>query len=309
MGYQMHQSPIPTRLLGELVPDAPDRQHELGLLRVALDLLAQVRDVDVARPHVTLELALPQLLHDLLAAEHLTGPAGEQPQYLELRAREIDRLAAHRHEVTGEVDSYRPRLDRRRLAGRRAAVQLAAPELSPHPAEQLANREWLRDVVVGADLETDDLVDLGVLRREQDDRDRASPPHVSTQVEPAAPGHHDVEDQEVELRVVVSELLLRVVAVHSEDHVEALLAQRVPDRVANRGLVVRNQDPARCHHRGLHYATGVGAVLAAGRWIQKVLPFPSSDCTPISPPITSTMRCAIDSPRPNPSFSSELRPR
>ena len=38
---------------------------ELGVLRVALDLLAQVGDVDVAGAHVAVELGLPELLHDL----------------------------------------------------------------------------------------------------------------------------------------------------------------------------------------------------------------------------------------------------
>jgi hypothetical protein len=41
----------------------------------------------------------------------------------------------------------------------------------PHAREQLARRVRLRDVVVGAELETHDDVDLGVLRGEHDDRD------------------------------------------------------------------------------------------------------------------------------------------
>jgi hypothetical protein len=48
-------------------------------------------------------------------------------------------------------------------------------------------------------------------------------------------------------------------------------------------------------------ATGVGFGEATGRRIQKVLPSPSTESAPISPPITSTMRRAIARPRPKPS--------
>ncbi len=75
----------------ELVADAAHREHQLGPLRVALDLLAQVRDVDVAGSLVAVELGLPELLHDLRAGEDLAGAADEQAQQLELRAGQVDR--------------------------------------------------------------------------------------------------------------------------------------------------------------------------------------------------------------------------
>ena len=81
------------------------------------------------------------------------------------------------------------------LADAARAVELAAAELGADAAEQLADAEGLGHVVVGADLEADDLVDLGVLRRQQDDRDGAAAADVAADVEAAAARHHDVEDE------------------------------------------------------------------------------------------------------------------
>ena len=187
-------------------------------------------------------------------------------------------------------------------------VELAAAQLGADPAEQLADRERLGDVVVGADLEPDDLVDLLVLGGQQDDRHRAAGADVAADVEPGAARHHDVEDQQVEAGVLAAELAVGVLAVDGQRDLEALLLERVADGVAHRGLVVCDQDPVASTAAARH-ATGVVAGCAARRRTQKVLPSPSIDSTPISPPITSTIRRAIESPRPKPSFSSEPEPR
>src|SRR3954454_14187428 len=150
-------------VLGEPVAHAADRQDQLGLLGVALDLLAEVGDVHVAGPHVAGELRLPQLLHDLQTTEDLSRALGEEPQDLELRPRQVDGLAADRDQVSREVDPHRPGVDRLSLSGRGGAVELAASQLGAHASQELAHREGLGDVIVRADLQADDLVHLGVL--------------------------------------------------------------------------------------------------------------------------------------------------
>ena len=158
-------------------------------------------------------------------------------------------------------------------SGELGAVELAAAQLGAHAAEQLADRERLRHVVVGADLEADDLVDLGVLGGQQDDRHRAAAADVAAEVEAAAPRHHDVEDQQVEA---------------------GLLAPRAwRRRRRRRRRASRRSPPARARSRPsrgprarrrrsgcalvAHHATGVGAGLAIGRLNQKVLPAPTSE--------------------------------
>ncbi len=101
-------------------------------------------------------------------------------------------------------------------------VELAAAELGAHAADQLADRERLGDVVVGADLEADDLVHLGVLGGQEDDRNRAAGAHVAADVEAGLAGHHDVEDQEVEVDLALK-LRVGVVAVLGHRDLEAFL--------------------------------------------------------------------------------------
>jgi hypothetical protein len=63
--------------------------------------------------------------------------------------------------------------------------------------QHLTNRERLGDVVVGAKLEPDDLVNLGVLGRDHDDRHAAALAKCATEIEAAHPRQHQVEEDQV----------------------------------------------------------------------------------------------------------------
>ena len=67
-----------------LVADAADGQHDLGVLRVGLDLGAQPLHVDVDQPGVGGVAVAPDLLEQHLAGEHLPGLAGQADQQVEL---------------------------------------------------------------------------------------------------------------------------------------------------------------------------------------------------------------------------------
>ena len=186
-------------------------------------------------------------------------------------------------------------LDRLALARRGGPVELAAAQLGADAAEQLADRERLGHVVVGADLEADDLVDLGVLGGQQDDRHRAAGADVAADVEAAAARHHDVEDQQVEARARSSPSLRSASSPSSASVTsKPSCCERVADRVAHRGLVVGDQDPAVGHR---HHATGVAAGFADRQaHPEGAARLRPCDSTPISPPITSTIRFAIERP-------------
>src|SRR5438445_374749 len=83
--------------------------------------------------------------------------------------------------------------DRLRLVG----LGLGATEHRVYSCQDLANREGLRDVVVGAQLEPDDLVDLGVLGRDDDDRHAAALAKRAAEVEAAHARQHQVEEDEI----------------------------------------------------------------------------------------------------------------
>ena len=76
------------------------------------------------------------------------------------------------------------------------------PQRGAHPGDELAESERLRDVVVGTDFEADDRVDLGVARRDHDDRDPGSRPQLATYVDPRHLGQHHVEQHQRRLRRV-----------------------------------------------------------------------------------------------------------
>ena len=82
-----------TLLLPEAVADAAHGEEELGLLGVALELLAQVADVDVDGARVAVLGVAPDVLEQGLAAEHPAGRAGEGAEDLELDVGDADLLA------------------------------------------------------------------------------------------------------------------------------------------------------------------------------------------------------------------------
>src|SRR5919108_1745232 len=82
----------------------------------------------------------------------------ERREELEFQVRQLDRLAVDGDGASHEVDADPVHLDH--IAAACHGRKLGAPELRAHPAPKFPHRERLRDVVVGAELEPDDLVEL-----------------------------------------------------------------------------------------------------------------------------------------------------
>ena len=66
------------------------------------------------------------------------------------------------------------------------------------PRQQLARAEGLGEVIVGAELESDDAIGLLAARGEHQDREIGSGPHAATHLEAIEIGEHHVEDQGVD---------------------------------------------------------------------------------------------------------------
>ena len=97
-----------------------------------------------------------------------SGSSASRLEQVELRRRQLHLLAVDLDEVARVVDPEAAGGLRHR--GRARAVELAPAQEGAHAAHELGGRERLRDVVVGAELEPEHAVDLGVPGREQDDR-------------------------------------------------------------------------------------------------------------------------------------------
>ena len=102
--------------------------------------------------------------------------------------------------------------------------------------DELAQPERLDEVVVRAELEPDDSVDLFASRRDDDDRDRRARPQLAADLEAVHVGQPEVEQDDV--RLVGGERLLPGRRAHD---LEAFAPQALRERDRNRVVVLDEQ--------------------------------------------------------------------
>src|SRR3954468_14609249 len=153
----------PLRLVPQAIPRAA---HGLQLRHAerAVDLVAQVADVDVDDVRAVLVVVVPGVLEQLVAREHLARVAHERLQKLELLGREVDLGVLAPDAAGGRVELERADLEHRRALHRAATGQRA------QAGEQLGEGERLGEVVVGAAVEAGHAVLHGVTRGQHDHR-------------------------------------------------------------------------------------------------------------------------------------------
>src|SRR5438874_7584368 len=96
---------VTTALLrDEAVADTRNRVDVMGLLGVALDLLAQPVDMSVDGAGLDLDLVAPDLAKQLATADHLASLRCEQGEEVELGQGEGDFLAVAPHLTAVHVD-------------------------------------------------------------------------------------------------------------------------------------------------------------------------------------------------------------
>ena len=108
---------------------------------------------------------------------------------------------------------------------RRRAVELAPAQERAHPACELGHRERLGDIVVGAELEPEHPVQLGVLRGEHDDRKVALGTDGAADFGARELGHHHVEQEQV-VTAAARGFERRFAVFHAVD-LEPLLPERI----------------------------------------------------------------------------------
>jgi hypothetical protein len=81
----------------------------------------------------------------------------------------------------------------------RRPVELAAAEDGADAADELGHRERLRHVVIGAGLEPDHTVDLGIAGGQHENRNVAAGPGAAADLDPGEARQHQVEHDEVGL--------------------------------------------------------------------------------------------------------------
>jgi hypothetical protein len=116
-------------------------------LAAELGLAPEVADVDVERVRGEPEVVAPDPIEDQRTGKDLPGVEQEQLEQRELRARELDPVAAAAHLARPGVEFQVGEAERLTRAVARA------PQQRPHACEQLLECERLRQVVVGACVE------------------------------------------------------------------------------------------------------------------------------------------------------------
>src|SRR5690349_14275795 len=143
----------------ELVPDAPDREDELGARVIALDPFAEPADVDVHGARFDVQLGSPYEVEELEPIVHPIRVTDEELEKLELAEREVQALPVDEDLVRVEIEPEAAALEH--LVRRLDVLAVRAPENRPHARDELSRAERLGDVVVRAELEPEDAVHLG----------------------------------------------------------------------------------------------------------------------------------------------------
>ena len=121
-------------------------------------------------------------------------------------------------------------------------AEFGAPaQYGAHAGDQLTRVERLAEIIVGADLESDDAVDIFFQRGEQDDRHAgALGAKVAAKIEPRAVRQHHVEHDQVDL--VRGKLLAQLAAVCREQHAETLALDIAGEQLADFRIVVDDEN-------------------------------------------------------------------
>src|SRR3954451_13971507 len=232
------------RLYAEYVTCAADRVEE-ARFATGLELSSQVGYEDLDRVRDRERVIAPDLVEQLLAADHQALVAHEVFEQLELALGEVDLAIAARDLVRVGVE--------REIAdpqGRHPARR-AAPQQRPQPGEQLLAFERLDQVVVGADVEALDAGLQRVPRGEHQDRGVvAVVAQALGDVDAVQPWQAKVEHDDV--RQERMGLIEAAHAIRGELDLIALQAQRALQNLGDL-LIVLDDEHAHGTTGGIHH--------------------------------------------------------
>ena len=169
----------------------------VGRRRLRLDLLAQLSHEDAQGGKVAALRAAPDLAQDVAVCEHAPHVSREEAEQAVLDGREMQLVPCESHHARGIVDHQVAVLEGR-LSGlvRRGHVGEVAFG-GAQACQQLAHREGLGEVVVGAGIERPDLVGVPRACRHHDDGDARPRPDLADDVDPIHVGEAEVEQDHV----------------------------------------------------------------------------------------------------------------
>ena len=194
-------------------------------------------DIDGAAVAVVLEA--PDLIQQLIAGEYAVGVAGQVEQELQLLGRGIHDLAIHLELVAGHIDGELIVADLLDLtfggAGGAAAAQHGLDA-----GHDLLGIEGLDNIVIGAQLQAQHLIEGFALGGEHDDGAIALLADLPANLPAIQLGHHDIQEDKRGLFAL--ELGHGFFAIVGHYHLEALLFQVQAQQLADIQVVIGYQD-------------------------------------------------------------------
>src|SRR4051812_4143205 len=160
----------------KLVSDFPDGEDVPGLGGIRLELPAELCNVSVHGPAHDGSTVSPDRAQQFVPAGDPALPLQQCNEEIELLRRKLDALLPTAYGACSDIDlDVAEALDRRRRhRAHRATPVSRTTNQRLDPSKQLQHAERLRDIVVGAHAEPEDLVGFLATRREDEHRHRAS---------------------------------------------------------------------------------------------------------------------------------------
>ncbi len=196
----------------------------------------------VDRPCVARKRVAPDALQQLVAREHEAAVIEELPEQVELLRRELHLDPVDRRLAAARIDAEV-------AVGDHLGLEIAPLGRGPaqdrlDPSDELARIERLRQVVVGTDLEPDDLVHVLVASGQHQDRDIGCLAQTPAHLDPVDVRKHQVEHDQG--RGVRRRLADPVGAARRSAHRVSGVSQVQRDERGNRALVLDHEDRRRC---------------------------------------------------------------
>src|SRR5215204_6105842 len=228
------------------IADAADGLDSLGVARAVAELLAEVTDVHVDAAVEDRQLAPEHRAHEVFALDDESGRAQELDENLVLDVRQLRRLAA-------APDLTRPRIDLHvadanargcaclgRLSGGFGPRGARAAEDGLNAGDQLARVEGFGKIVVGADLQSDNAVNIVAAGREHHDvYVRAFGSESAQHLEAVHARHHHVQHDE---RVLARKRAFEPRGAPVRDlNPITLFAEQLSDQLTQLSVVVNNK--------------------------------------------------------------------
>src|ERR1039458_9045163 len=218
----------------ELIAHAANGLDEIV---AALQLLAQVADVHVDGAIEGCGFAVIEILHEGVAGEDAAGGAHQHFENIEFEGGEFDAFAVGDHFAGAGVE--RDAVAFNAVGGRRGTGLVAAQD-GANAGGEFAGVEGLGQIIVGAEFQADDAVDILAAGGEHEHRDFGFEAEAAQDFEAIDAGEHDVEHHQIDAGLQGA--FQAAVALIGCLHGKAFAAEELAQERGEFGVVIDQQD-------------------------------------------------------------------